>query len=1132
MVRLDDGDALTGAVDSGRDPFVESLVAAGEMGARTLDMDWSRTALGPISAWPQSLKTAVGLVLSSPVPIVMLWGPDGIMMYNDAYSVFAGGKHPMLLGSPVLEGWPEVADFNRRVMEVGLGGGTLSFRDEHLILHRHGAPEEVWLNLDYSPILDESGRPAGVLAIVVETTERVRAEQQVRQLNERLEAQVHSLAELDRAKTSFFTNISHEFRTPLTLILGPTEDALRSQGRVLGGESLETLYRNELRLLKLVNALLDFSRIEAGRMRASYEPTDLSQTTFDVASAFRAAVERAGLTFLVHCDPLSAPVYVDRDMWERIVLNLLSNALKFTFEGTIELALRERGEDVELTVRDSGIGIAPDDIPNLFERFHQIAGARARTQEGSGIGLALVNELVRLHGGAVRVDSVIGQGTTFSVTMHKGIGHLPQDQISARRRGTDTPARAAFVEEAMRWLPTYAATATPSAGTTIASPAASMFTTVPGRVLLADDNTDMREYLAGILANHWTVETVADGAVALEAARQRPPDVVLTDVMMPGFDGFSLLQALRADARTANIPVVMLSACAGEETRIEGLQRGADDYLVKPFSGREVVARMNSQIALSQLARERRLLLAREQTARKEAELQKEYLHSLFMQAPMLIAVLRGPDYVVELANPPICDVWGRSREEVVNRPLFDTLPEIRTQVFKELLDQVYRTGVPHVGVETPALINRRGNGTQDKVYFNFVYAPFRNVDGDIDGMFVVATDVTDQIAARDQVEQLREAAESANRAKDEFLAMLGHELRNPLAPIQTALQLMRLRGNGGAEGERTVIQRQVNHLTRLVDDLLDVSRITRGKVGLKRERVEMADIVAKAIETASPLLEQRAHRLNVEVPRRGLIVDGDPIRLGQIVSNLLTNAAKYTNSGGRITVRAARVGDEIVLHVTDTGIGIAPELVPSIFNLFVQGRQSSERSQGGLGLGLTIVRSLVALHGGTVSAHSDGPGKGSEFVVRLPAPPVRAADSKGSYWPDEALASPADRLRILVVDDNEDAADMLAQALAMKGHHTRVAHDGLMAIRVSGEFKPAVALLDIGLPVMDGYELAGRLRGLGGMDDLRLIAVTGYGQDTDRQRSRAAGFEKHLVKPIDVEALETLLTGNHADEP
>ncbi len=416
-----------------------------------------------------------------------------------------------------------------------------------------------------------------------------------------------------------------------------------------------------------------------------------------------------------------------------------------------------------------------------------------------------------------------------------------------------------------------------------------------------------------------------------------------------------------------------------------------------------------------------------------------------------------------------------------------------------------------------------RKDGTSETHYFNFVYTPFRGADGQVAGVFVIASDVTDQVRARQQLEDLRRAAESANRAKDEFLAMLGHELRNPLSPIVTALQLMKLRGDG-ANRERTVIERQVAHLTRLVDDLLDVSRIARGKVELKIEAVEIAEVAVKAIEMASPLLEQRAHALELDVPRLGLIVRGDATRLAQVVSNLLTNAAKYTPAGGRISVTAAADGEAVVLRVRDNGIGISPEVLGHIFDLFVQARQELDRAHGGLGLGLTIVRNLVQLHGGTVSAQSEGIGKGSEFVVRLPL----AAHVRASAGGDEGTAlmavSSGNSRRVLVVDDNDDSAAMLAEALRLRGHDVRVAHDGPAALAVSATFHPEVAFLDIGLPVMDGYELAVRMRQVPGLAGVRLLALTGYGLQSDSERARLAGFHQHLVKPLDLRQLDRLL--------
>jgi signal transduction histidine kinase/ActR/RegA family two-component response regulator len=374
------------------------------------------------------------------------------------------------------------------------------------------------------------------------------------------------------------------------------------------------------------------------------------------------------------------------------------------------------------------------------------------------------------------------------------------------------------------------------------------------------------------------------------------------------------------------------------------------------------------------------------------------------------------------------------------------------------------------------------------------------------------------------RVEAARTEAEEANRAKDEFLAMLGHELRNPLSPIVTALELLRLRGTLATHPrELGILERQVKHLTRLVDDLLDVSRITRGKVDLKVEPVELAVVVAKAVEMASPLLDRRQHRLAVEVPADGLRVQGDPVRLAQVVANLLTNAARYTPPGGHVQVRARRVhgedegAGEVELAVADDGQGLSADLLPRVFDLFVQGPRAIDRQEGGLGIGLTLVRSLVSLHGGSVEARSDGPGQGSTFVVRLPllAAPGLALPEAGP-----AIAKGGSPLRILVVDDNQDAADLLGTLLAVDGHEVLTAHDGLGALALVEDAAPDVAVLDLGLPVMDGFELAALMRGRLGDAAPVFIAVTGYGQPADRDRSRDAGFQAHLVKPVDAGVL------------
>ena len=887
-----------------------------------------------------------------------------------------------------------------------------------------------------------------------------------------------ALAEIDRVKTAFFSNISHELRVPLTLLLGPVASAAEAAEPVLQGPEIEVVHRNAQHLLRRVNTLVDFVGIEEGRVRASYRPVDLAALTADVASGFRSAIEKAGLELVVDCPPLPKPVHVDRELWEKIVLNLLSNALKFTFEGTIIVALRAAEDGARLTVSDTGVGIEADSLPRLFERFRRIEEPRARSREGSGIGLALVQELVRLHDGRLDVQSVSGIGTMFGVTVPFGARPTSTDDALAPA----TPAAMPYVSEAMQWLQTM--------------PPAEAEGAVDRHVhiLIVDDNADMASYLRRLLSKRWSVACAPDGIAALDAIRERRPALVLTDVVMPNMDGFGLLRELRAESSTATLPVIMLSARSGEHAEA-ALEAGADDYIVKPFSARELVARVAARLELDRLGTR----LAQERAAIAE----------VFRQTPVPVCMLRGRRLVYESAN----DAYQAAMDlEVRGKSLYDVQPGMARQ-FGVVLHDVMDTGRPFVGREV--LIPLRRYGRVEQTYWTLLFA---QLPGGSNEKYVVCicNEVTEMVVGRKQLEELAERADAANRTKDDFLAMLGHELRNPLSPIVTSLQLLRMRDIHSPEQD--IIERQVNHLRRLVDDLLDVSRIARGKIELRRERIEVSDVLAAAIETSSPLFEQRMHRIDVDVPRTGLVVDADPDRMAQVFSNLMTNAVKYSEAGSRIAIDACRVGERVRVRVIDEGAGIAADMIDKVFDMFVQQQQTLERSRGGLGLGLSIVKSLVELHGGRVAARSEGVGHGTELTVELPA---AAEVDRAPAAPEPVLLGGGVGRRILVVDDNDDAALSLKKALERLGYAVAIAHDGPAALRAAASFEPEIALLDIGLPVMDGYELARRLRALG---RLHLIALSGYGQEADRKRSAEAGFEVHLTKPVDLRHLESVV--------
>jgi PAS domain S-box-containing protein len=1267
------------------------LAGGGEMGRRMREFDWSKTSLGPVAEWPQSLRSAVSILLPSKAQIVLFWGKELATLYNDAYRPVFGAKHPQVLGLPAREAWSEIWETGLRDLFEGVlrTGEAFWASDRLFVIERFGYPEETYFDVSYDPVRDESGRVGGIFCIVTETTGRVVGERRLRTLRElgirttegaksaaeacrnaaesiasnphdlpfgliylldgdertarlagaagladeslaampvvdlmappadglpwplrrvletgraevvsglgqRLDPtpdrqwpepphsavvlpivksgqdrlagflvagvsprrpldehsrgfldllasqiataiasavayeeerrRAQALYELDRAKTAFFSNVSHEFRTPLTLMLGPVEDLLARSHTDLppaAAGQLEVVNRNGLRLLRLVNTLLDFSRIEAGRVRATYQATDLATFTVELASVFRAAVERAGLHLTVDCPPLGKPVFVDRDMWEKIVLNLLSNAFKFTFAGEIVVTLRQVDGAAALRVRDSGTGIPPEEIARLFERFHRVENARGRTHEGSGIGLALVQELAKLHGGAVTVESVVGEGSTFAVTIPLGTAHLPSDQIGESRPTVSTVLGAGpYVEEALRWLPDdehpedALGGELPSHLETLAVPALQPEREEDDRplVLVADDNADMRQYLFRLLAERYRVRTVADGEAALAAVREQLPRLVLTDVMMPRLDGFGLLRELRADPRMRDLPVIMLSARAGEESRVEGLQAGADDYLIKPFSARELLARVQSSLELARVRGE-----AEQASRRRGAQFK-----TLLDQAPLGVYLVDA-DFRVREVNPIARLAFGDIPGGLIGRDFDEVIHVVWAKPYADEIVRIFRrtleTGEPYTMPEHAEVRVDRGITE----YYEWRVDRIPLADGR-SGVVCYFRDISAQVLARHAIEESREALRQADRRKDEFLATLAHELRNPLAPMRNGLELMKLAQSDGEgiERARTLIERQLGQMVRLVDDLLDLSRISRGTVELRRARVPLAAVVRQAVETSQPAMEAAGHALTLEVPEEPIIVNADDVRLAQAVANLLHNAAKYTEPGGRIRLAVARAGAEAVVMVEDNGVGMSPDMLPKVFEMFTQVDRSLERSQGGLGIGLAIVKRLVEMHGGSVEAYSAGVGQGSRFTVRLPvARPV----SGGEPERREArfLAAPV-RRRILVVDDNEDSAMSMALLLTGMGNETRTAHEGLEALEVGATFLPEIILLDIGMPRLNGYETARRIREQPWGQSVKLVAVTGWGQEADRRRSQEAGFDHHLVKPVDPAALSKLL--------
>ncbi|MGB6603462.1 MAG: ATP-binding protein [Steroidobacteraceae bacterium] len=918
-----------------------------------------------------------------------------------------------------------------------------------------------------------------------------------------------ALAALDRAKTTFFSNISHEFRTPLTLMLGPLQDMLTDETTTSSmRQRIEVAHRNSLRLLKLVNSLLDFSRLEAGRVEASYEPTDLAALTNDLASTFRSAIERAGLRYQVECS-IEERTYIDREMWEQITLNLLSNALKYTFEGEITITLKQEGRAAVLTVRDTGVGVSPAELPRLFERFYRVDGTQGRSQEGSGIGLALVQELVKLHGGTVSVVSTVGQGSTFRVSVPLGSAHLPAERIRATRASTTVSLAQMFVQEASRWIPDAVGegvSRVPAVTETGMSIGDKRFANTFGaRIVLADDNADMRAYLRELLMPHYVIELATDGEEALAAARRERPDLILSDIMMPRLDGLGLLTAIRADQDLHSVPVVLLSARAGEEARIDGLDAGADDYVIKPFSARELLARVGALLELEKMRRRT------EDASRRRTE----QFQTLLNAAPLGVCLVDA-DFRIREVNPPALAVIG-DIPDLIGRDFDEVIHILWPQVYADELVGRFRdtleTGEPYAMPERMEQRRDRGVIEYYEWWINRIPLP----DGRY-GVVCYFRDSAEHALARARLE-------AADRQKDEFLAMLAHELRNPLAPIRNASELLARSATPDARMQvAAILRRQVIHLTRLVDDLLDVSRITQGKIDLKRRPVQLAKIIEQAVETVEPLLKEKQHKVSIVSDRRSLWVHADPTRLLQCVVNVLTNASKYTQPRGDIRIESHNENAQAVLSVADNGVGIAPDLLPHVFDLFVQSDRTLDRAEGGLGIGLSVVKKLLEMHGGSVTATSAGLGCGAVFEIRVPL-----IDGASEFTFERPQIKTAPR-RILVVDDNRDSANSLGMVLEVEGHKVESVYTAQDALERVGSFKPDVVLLDIGLPGMDGYEVARRIRELPGLERVRLVALTGYGQADDKERTRSAGFDGHLVKPVDFSLLGQALTSGDSE--
>jgi PAS domain S-box-containing protein len=928
-----------------------------------------------------------------------------------------------------------------------------------------------------------------------------RAYQQERQRAE-------ALAEIDRAKTLFFSNVSHEFRTPLTLMLGPVEDLLANSHTGLSPAAkgqLEIVNRNGIRLLRLVNTLLDFSRIEAGRVQAVFEPTDLAAFTADLVSVFRAATERAGLALSVDCPKLPEPVYVDRDMWEKIVLNLVSNAFKFTLEGEIEVTLRAVDGKAELCVRDTGVGIASEEMPRIFERFRRIQNVRSRTHEGSGIGLALVQELVKLHGGTVQAESRLNEGTTFYVTVPLGQDHLPNERIGAARNLSSTATGAApYVEEALRWLPE------PSDGDSPVElfikhellPVLSVQEPDEKRpwVLVADDNADMRHYLSRILSERYNVKSVPDGQAALLAAKERRPDLVLSDVMMPNLDGFGLVLKIRADDTLKTVPIILLSARAGEESRVEGLQHGADDYLIKPFSARELLARVAAHLDMARLRKEA------EETLRESEKKYRELFESM-IEAFCVIELIfddkgKAMDFRFLETNPAF---EKHATRPMLGKRIKEIVPEFE-QFWLDQYGSVVLTGEP---VELEHVVAGLGNQW-------FRTAAYR-VEGEgsrkVAVVFVNITErkkaeqellhlnetLEQQVAERTELAEARakqlqvlsiELIEAEERERRRFAELLHDDLQQMIASARFQLQLINADSASGPvlEGIARILEESIEKSRRLSHEL-SPPIIHHGSVSSVIEWL------------AAQMKDQFGLKVHLEaqnIPK----LKNSPIKIFifRAVQELLFNIVKHS------TVRIASVSiyyenSHLKVTVSDQGKGFDQE------KLF--------HSKKNKGFGLISIRERATYIGGNFNFESK-PGQGSRFFLTVPIQPAIDEGVQISETPFIAATqnTPSDAgIRVLFADDHKVMRQGLIRLISSQPDIQVVgeAANGKEAVELALKLHPTVILMDISMPEMDGIEATRRIKAES--PEIRIIGLSMFEDGQSARNILEAGAEAFIAK-------------------
>ena len=1206
------------------------LIGGGEMGALIQSMDWSKTSLGPVAGWPQSLRTTVSICLTSDLPTCVIWGPELVQLYNDAYRVICGNKHPLSMGQNFAECWREAWPVIGEAHNSALAGDKAFFETQHIFLERHGFLEECFFTFSFSPIRDEAGRVGGLFHPFIEMTSKVLSDRRTRALRD-LAAQTSKAKSVDEV-LALSAHALAEYVLDLPFVLLYALEPHGVEARLVGATGLHADTVARLRSACLNNAQTVWPFEEVVRARSAVRVDGVRERIARACVGADGELPNAALVIPIIAPGADRPTAVFiaglspglplndayrsfLDLLASGVIAAVANASAYEderrrVEANLQIARQRREANEALRASEernrvlfehTADGIV---LADATGRYVEVNAAACRILGYSreemlartipdvlepGEWSRIAPEIARYANGQVVRSEWRFRRKDGSVFIGEITGsQLPDGRVQGilrdvtERRATEAAIRVS--EERVRSIlesitdgffvldHDWHITHINKAGERILDRThgdligKSIWDEFPGtlesefermyrRVAAAQVGESLTAYYPNF--DRWyelNANPAPEGLAVYfrdvtdrrQVEQERQQFAALVEAS-PDFIGVAGLDQRgvyvnRAGMELSGLEPGQLNSITvldffpeSERDRILGFIAGSE-------SGKQVVVdtyfqhlRTGQLIPVSWSFLRLRdtsgnvsgyATVTRDLTKRNKAEEQlraSEERRRLALDAAELGTWHVEPATRATKTDARYRTSFGTTEEWTDYFQAFavihpDDLPAVKEAVAAatRLEDPIpfaieYRISHPDGSLRW-VLANGRssfeGAGPTRRVL---------SFDGTV-------ADITKRKQSEQERERLVVSLREQDQRKDEFLATLAHELRNPLAPIRSGLQIMRLAKDDPQAAERVLpmMERQLGQMVHLIDDLLDLSRISRGKIDLRKERIELARAIHQAVETSLPLIEQANHELLIEISPDPIHVDADLTRLAQVFTNLLNNAAKYTERGGRIRLTVQSLKAEVVVSVQDNGIGIPTDMLAHVFEMFTQVNRHLDRAQGGLGVGLSIVRRLVQMHGGSVEARSDGNGRGSEFVVRLPMALLSVGD-ESSNQPDTARATA--RRRILIADDNRDAADSLAMMLTMTGYETQTAHDGMQALDVAAAFRPDVMLLDIGMPKLNGHEVCRRLRQEAWGKDMVVIALTGWGQEEDKRRSLEAGFNFHMVKPVQPAALEDLLT-------